>query len=134
MFVVNETQNGTVKSFKVDHETGTLTQVSSFNDKGADPCYCEVFDSPTLGCKLLLVPNYSSGSTIARVLEGGILDEFAFYQHTMETPGPNKSRQRRRMHMARAFVEQLRVAVPDFRLGQSFDVHSVTDFRAEWKH
>ena len=55
LFVVNETQNGTVKSFKVDHETGTLTQVSSLSSKGADPCYCEVFDSPTLGCKLLLV-------------------------------------------------------------------------------
>ena len=120
LFVVNETQNGTVKSFKVDHETGTLTQVSSLSSKGADPCYCEVFDSPTLGCKLLLVPNYSSGSTIAfRVLEGGILDEFAFYQHTMETPGPNKSRQEApHAHMARAFgVEQnLRVAVPDLGL------------------
>ena len=56
LFVVNETQDGTVKSFKVDDGTGALTQVSSLSTKGADPCYCEVFDaSTTLGCKLLLV-------------------------------------------------------------------------------
>ena len=121
LFVVNETQDGTVKSFKVDDGTGALTQVSSLSTKGADPCYCEVFDaSTTLGCKLLLVPNYSSGSTIVfRLLEGGVLDEFAFYQHTMETPGPNKSRQEApHAHMARSFgLEQnLRVAVPDLGL------------------
>lgn len=120
LFVVNETHNGTVKSFNVNHETGALMQVSSLPSKGADPCYCETFNSPTLGCKLLLVPNYSSGSTIIfRVLDGGVLEEFAFYQHTMEKQGPNKNRQEApHAHMARSFgLEQnLRVAVPDLGL------------------
>ena len=120
LFVVNETESGMVKSFKVNHEDGSLKLVSNISSKGADPCYCEVFYAENLRCKLLLVANYSSGSTIVfKISENGSLEEFAFYEHVMEKQGPNKNRQEApHAHMARSFGDgkNLQIVVPDLGL------------------
>eukprot|EP00943_MAST-04B_sp_MAST-4B-sp1_P000269 g269.t1 len=120
LFVVNETESGMVKSFIVNHEDGSLKLVSNMSSKGADPCYCEVFYAEILRCKLLLVANYSSGSTIIfKISEDGSLEEFAFYQHVMQNQGPNKNRQEApHAHMARSFGDgkNLQIVVPDLGL------------------
>jgi len=120
LYVVNEQDKGMVKSFKVNHEDGSLKLISNVSSKGADPCYCEIFQALGYTHKLLLIANYSSGSTVIfKVLDGGILEEFAFYQHTMEKQGPNLNRQEApHAHMARPFGDKsnLQIVVPDLGL------------------
>ena len=115
LYVVNECDRGRVAAYsQTDSETGALTLLCELPSRGKDPCYVEVFDSSA--GKLLLVANYSSGSTaFYRLDDQGKISNFSFHEHTMTSKGPNVARQEApHAHMAKGFgANKDRVLVPD---------------------
>ena len=122
LYVVNECAEGRVAAYKETSSAGTLSLVSEQSSKGSDPCYIELFGSSAAG-ELLLVANYSSGSTVCfRVDSDGTLSEHGFYQHEFGGTGPNAARQEgAHAHMARGCGKgQERILVPDLGNDEGF--------------
>lgn len=79
LYAVSETSEGTVTGFTLDAATGALTKINTQPTKGGAPCDLEVDQTG----KMLVVANYSTGSTIAyQVAEDGSLSEPSdFHEH-----------------------------------------------------
>lgn len=66
VFSVNETGEGSVSSFRWNHEASELSLLSSQSTEGAHPCYVDLDASE----KQLAVANYSSGNLAVYALGG----------------------------------------------------------------
>ncbi len=85
LYAVTEADAGTVSAFAVNRETGNLMLLNTQPTNGAAPCDLEVDATESM----LVVANYTSGSTIAyQVGEDGLLSEpTSFHEH--EGSGPH---------------------------------------------
>lgn len=67
VYSVNETGEGSVSSFKWNHEANQLTQLSTQSTEGAHPCYVDLNASENQ----LAVANYSSGNMAVYTIGAG---------------------------------------------------------------
>jgi 6-phosphogluconolactonase len=83
-------KSGAVTSFSIDRATGRLTTLNRSSSKGAGPCHIRVDATG----KMLVVANYSSGSTACMPIkaDGTLGEAVSFFQFTGS--GPNQKRQR----------------------------------------
>jgi 6-phosphogluconolactonase len=87
LYAANETQEGAVTGFSIDHGSGKLTQINSASVKSAGPCHLMISG------RWVLVANYSGGSvTVLPIESGGKLGEATdVVQH--RGSGPNRDHQ-----------------------------------------
>lgn len=88
LYAVSETPDGTVSGYTLDSATGALSLINTQTTQGGAPCDLEVDRTG----KMLVVANYSTGSTIAYKIDGeGALSEPSdFHEHSGSSVHPRQ--------------------------------------------
>ena len=96
LYAVNETQQyqgragGALTAFRIDRETGKLTELNQVASHGADPCYISLDRTG----KHVLVANYTGGNVaVFPVSADGRIGEASAVVENQGALGPNKERQ-----------------------------------------
>lgn len=79
VFAVSELVEGEVVSYKINHETKTLTELSRQPTLGG-PCFVEVMPNN----KFLLTANFANGSIVVHPIKNGVLDAYTDYENYMK--------------------------------------------------
>ncbi len=117
LYSVNESDDGEVVSFRIDHATKELTRINSQTSQGRHPCHMSLNREGTF----LFVVNYTGGSVcLYPILADGSIEEMSdFIQH--EGHGPRTDRQES-PHPHSIFIDPSNqwILVPDLGLDTLF--------------
>jgi 6-phosphogluconolactonase len=111
LYAVNETGDGHLSAFRIDHKTGQLTPLNRVSSRGASPCALSVDRTG----RYVLAANYGSGSVALFAIkgDGSLAEAAAFDQHK----GASADRERQRGPHAHSAVFS-----PDNRFALSADL------------